>query len=114
MRKSRTVVKDIDAANYATIAADFQSVFSLLESLGVVVPAWATSMLVFTRSDKRYLDVSFFDDTKEFFLWYSRVLIDGADNLRFAAFSREQGKDWKAFVPPTLIGVELRTRLRSR
>ena len=113
MRKSRTVVKDIEASLYATIATDFLSVFSLLESLDIAVPAWSKTMLAFTRRDKRYLDVSFFEDSKDFFLWYSRVVIDRLEGLRFGAFTREHGNEWKMFVPPTLIGVELKTRLRK-
>jgi hypothetical protein len=113
MRKSRTVVKDISEETYSGLSGDPQHFFSTLDILGIASPAWATAMFVFTRPSRRSLDVSFFEEAQDFFIWYSRVLIDRKEDMRVASFNRAIGESvWKIFSPPTLIGIDLQTRLR--
>lgn len=109
MRKSRTVVSDADEV-ITDFINDHHGAFKLLEKLEIVLPDWAEMLFVFARKDKKRFDVSYFEDAKDFFLWYSKVLITQKD-LQAISFTRKDA-EWLVFVPPTLIGVNLRTRLR--
>lgn len=113
MRKSRTVVRDVDVKVSDKTGLNPADIFSSLEKMDIPVPSWAVMMFIFSKEEKKVVDVSFFEDTKEFFLWYSKVLIRsaGSVDLTSASFAKE-GDSWKLFVPPTLIGVNLRTKLR--
>lgn len=111
MRKSRTVVNDLDAAIIDLIASDTNNVFKALVELDIAVPPWSQMLFVFARHDGSKLDASFFEDAKEFFLWYSKVLIRHGEDIHTASFSRKEGI-WQIFMPPTLIGVSLQTKLR--
>lgn len=110
MRKSRVVVKDVDPSLYEQFTVE--SVFPLLEKLEISVPSWAAMLFAFIRTEKQSLDVSFFEEAENFFMWYSRVLVGRPEDLKLVSLARNPGKDWLPFAPPTLIGVNIRTKLR--
>lgn len=102
---------ETDAAIYEAIKEDQGITFSTLEKLDIATPTWATMLFLYIREEKPTIDVSFFEDAKDFFLWYSKVLILQGDAVRYAAFARDES-GWQPFSPPTLIGVNLKTKLR--
>ena len=112
MRKSRTVAYELDAEIIEWLMGDPHHVFKAIAKLDIAVPSWAQMFFIFTRYDSDKLDVSFFEDAKEFFLWYSKILIRFGDDIHSVSFSSKDGI-WQIFLPPTLIGVSLRTRLRD-
>jgi hypothetical protein len=112
MRKSRTVVKEVEIEVADQIGLNPNTLFGQLEKYEIAVPTWATMLFVFARSDRKILDVSFFEDTKDFFLWYSKVLIRRVKDVKAASYSKDVTNEWKLFLPPTLIGVNLRTKMR--
>lgn len=111
MRKSRFVVRDIEVKLSDNFGLNFSEVADALSKVDITLPSWAAMMFIFVRSNHKSLDVSFFEDSKDFFIWYSKVMIRKPEDLRSASYSKE-GNDWKVFLPPTLIGVHLRTQLR--
>jgi len=90
--------------------------FEFFKKQDIYVPAWTTMILVFANPFKKTFDVSMFEGAKDFFVWYSKVLIQGPDGLRTISYAKDDvlgnSGEWKLFVPPTLIGVNFRTRLR--
>ncbi len=100
---------DEDALNEAVLPSDL---FEKLKLLDIPVPAWADMILVFPNTVKKSLDVSMFEEGKDFFIWYSKVLIKGPGSGKSNCYAKDDVGDWKIFVPPTLIGVNLRTKLR--
>lgn len=115
MRKSRIKFTDVDETVLEAIANRPESFFDDLEELSIKVPSWSKLLLVVLAPNKKAMEVGFFEEAKEFFLSYTKkVLRYTTSNLNFICFSREQSDDWKVFVPPTLIGTNLRTKLRRK
>ncbi len=115
MRKSRIKFTDVNEAVLEVLAAKPESFFEGLEELSIKVPSWSQLLLLVLAPRKRAMEVAFFEEAKEFFLSYTKkVLRYTNSDLNFFCFSREQAKDWKMFVPPTLIGTNLRTKLRRK
>lgn len=107
MRKSRVVVKDIEVGEVTP-----SGVFSFLAEFEVNIPSWATSLFFFIRVQNKSADAAFFEDINDFLVWYSKVLLNRKDDMHVVSFNRDEGKDWVVFVPPTLIGLDLKTRMR--
>lgn len=113
MRKGRFVLNDVDPAIYEQGKKDGSLIFNHFESQELAIPTWATTIFIYVRLDQPKIDISFFEDVKDFFLWYSKVLIAIAGKITNYCFQYDDTlKEWRPFDPPTLIGVNLRTKLR--
>lgn len=114
MRKSRTTVAGLTENDKETLS-DPTHLFQTLEKFHVSVPEYAAIAMVTARPDRGSLSSSFFEDPAEFFLHYTKTLVfKRKPEAVIACFSRELGsKIWTKHDPPTLIGVNLETRLRS-
>jgi hypothetical protein len=113
MRKSRTTVAGLTEDDKATLSEPGH-LFQTLEKFHVSVPEYAAVAMVTARPDRGSLSSSFFEDPAEFFLYYTKTLIfKRKPDAIIACFSREPGSTiWAKHDPPTLIGVNLETRLR--
>lgn len=106
-------MKSISDAVYERLA---ESPLAILDIMGeaevdVPMPSWAKLLFAFCR-DGGSLDVSFFEDATDFFLWYAKVLVRRKDDMVTASLQQEVSGHWQVFAPPTLVGVNIRTRLR--
>lgn len=84
-----------------------------LSTLSITLPDWAKLALLILRSEHRSLEAVFYEDARDFFLSYTKRALKGTNSPDFICFSREQNAVWKHFVPPTLIGTNLKTKLRK-
>jgi hypothetical protein len=115
MRKSKIKINNVDGAFFATLAAEPSQAIARLESISVSLPEWAKLVLFALRADRQSVEVAFFEDARDFFLAYTKKVLRRPDDQQppeFLCVSRE-GADWRNFVPPTLIGTNLKTRLRK-
>ena len=111
MRKSRTIITNIDKEIYNRLTSNPDQIVASLETLEVPIPSWTTTLLACLSTFKQNLDVALFEDSKDFMLWYSKILLLKGDNIKAVPFNRDMA-NWILFEPPTLIGVSLRTKLR--
>lgn len=113
-RKTRTSVKDVPDEFLHLKNYEINAVFSHFESNGIQIPAWARFCFVVRRTAKKSYDVTFYENEQEFYVRYSKVLlIANADTTSFLCFARNMDEPWRNFHPPTLIGLDLKTRLRD-
>ena len=111
MRKSRFTLRDVNEVTIAKFDENLNNIFSIMEELDISIPKWAKMLFVFSVKDK--IDVSFFEEINDFFIWYSKVLIKRKDSMIVSSFKYDDIlKQWQLFFPPTLIGVNLETRMR--
>lgn len=110
MKKSRQIIRDLDEETYVKLITDIHAVFSVMEGIEFHMPSWASMMLYFVTENS--LDVSFFSDQRDYFVWYSKVLIRRNDDTKVASFQRDEDGKWQLFLPPPIIGVNLHTKLR--
>jgi hypothetical protein len=106
------VLTDLDSALFELINKDTSTILSLVSKLQIDIPVWAKMCFAFVWLRAPKIDISWFDEAPQFFLWYSKVLIRSADKIRSASWVREE-TIWKPFIPPTLMGVELKTKFRK-
>jgi len=89
--------------------------FDHLEELSIKIPSWSKLLFIVLMSEKKTMEVAFFEEAKEFFLLYTKkVLRYSPGSVNFICFSCENSDVWKLFTPPTLIGSNLKTRLRKK
>jgi len=115
MKKSRIKFADLDTKLLEDIASTPEFLFDDLEELSVKIPSWSKLLLVVLSIEKKTLEIAFYEEAKEFFLSYTKkVLKYSKKDLTYICFSREESEYWKMFSPPTLIGTNLKTRLRKK
>lgn len=115
MRKSRIKLTEVELKLLVTVEEDQNKLFKVLEELAVQVPTWSKLILVVLKVHKLTLDVSYFEDARDFFLSYTKKALRNTDpDVKYLTLSREASDDWKPFVPPTLIGTNLKTKLRKK
>jgi hypothetical protein len=113
MRKSRTVVKDFDAKIHHLLVESPDRVFDYIEDLELRIPTWAKALVLVVPVDRQCLELVLFEDVQDFFLYYTRRMIDWPSRHRINCFSVDEvTRTWKMFVPPTLIGPNLKTKFR--
>jgi hypothetical protein len=111
-RKTRTTIREVNNGFFELKNAEADKVFECLEKDGVTIPEWAKYCLIVTKKVKSTYDVGFFESEQEFYLRYSKVLVINRSPLtNYMTFSKI--KNWSVFLPPTLIGLDLVTRLRN-
>ena len=95
--------------------SDPNRLLQALERFNVAIPQFAAVAMVYSRPERGSIAASFYEDTAEFFLNYTKtVVFKRKDDAIIACFSREPGSTvWVTHSPPTLIGVGLETRLRQ-
>ena len=108
MRKSRVVITEVDETIFTSVYNTPISIFQHFDKLEVPVFNWSAVIFLIMRNGSK-LDISFFEDAKDYFLWYTRVSINSSH--RFESFIKDNG-NWIIFTPPTLIGPNLKTKLR--
>lgn len=114
MRKSKIKFTELSEKILDGLSAQPDKFFVSLTELDVKVPEWSKLILVALFSKKKVMEVIFFEEAKEFFLSYTKKVLRFSGNVTCLCFSREQGPEWKLFTPPTLIGTNLKTKLRKR
>jgi hypothetical protein len=112
MRKSRIKLTDVSTEIFNELVKGDKT-FGALESLAIKVPDWAKLILVASKPDKGLLEAGFFEDAKDFFLFYTKKVLR-TSGLQITCLSRELTNEWKSFTPPTLIGTNLETKLRKK
>ena len=111
MRKCRFIVTDLPAEIYESVVANHRSIFNHLTTLEIALPTWASMLLLLINNTAPKIDIAAFDNNKDFFSWYGKILANHPDSFTTATFIVEDN-EWRHFMPPTLIGVNLRTKLR--
>lgn len=112
MRKSRIKIADIDDRIVVDVEEDPDKFFSNLKNLSVSVPSWAKLTLVVLH--KPALEISFFEDAKTFFLCYTKKVLRNKNPGSILVCFAYENKEWRSFVPPTLIGTNLKTKVRKK
>lgn len=112
MRKSRIKLYEVDLELLEVITIDPNELIFELDLLEIIIPQWATLMLVGCNLELQCLDFMIFEETQDFFLRYAKQAIENPEDVSFYSFI-EKETGWELFGPPTLIGENLHTRLRS-
>lgn len=114
MKKSKIKFTELSEKVLDVLVVQPDKFFITLTELDVKVPEWARLILVALFPKKKTMEVIFFEEAKEFFLSYTKKVLRFSDSISCLCFSREQSPEWKLFTPPTLIGTNLKTKLRKR
>jgi hypothetical protein len=114
MRKSRIKFTDLDEELIEMLEMEPESFFEYIEELAIKIPSWSKLFLVAVAPLKQALEINFFEEAQEFFLSYTKKVLRYSSSIDFICFSREMSEEWKIFLPPTLIGADLTTRLRKK
>ncbi len=114
MRKSRIKIL-IDKKLVALIEEDPDKFFSKLKDLSITGPDWSKLTLLTMQPNGPTVEVGFFEDAKAFFLTYTKRTLRNTDpSIKLICFSRERTDEWRSFIPPTLIGTNLKTKVRRK
>jgi hypothetical protein len=113
MRKSRIKLTEVKEDIFDFVIDSPVKFFSHLDSLRIEIPEWSKVLFLSFKESDLSIEVTFYEDAKDFFLLYTKRIIKRKKYTTFSCFSREESSDWKQFTPPTLIGVNLKTKLRK-
>jgi len=108
MKKSKVKVDNPDKKIVQGVTKSPLKFFSNLKKLAVSLPTWSKHILLSFKEN--CLEIYFFEDTQDFFVFYAKKAIQQS-NLKFISFVLED--KWKLFIPPTLIGTNLKTKVRK-
>jgi len=98
---------------YAAVNENPLRVFQFLDELQVEVPAKAEFMLLCTKLTKMKYDIRFYKTQEDYLLENTGCLLKDRDDYEFHSFRRDvQADAWEMFLPPPVIGLGIRTRLR--
>ena len=115
MRKSRVKISAVEEKVLADVGRHPAGFFvKSVPTLKITVPDWAMFALLILNYARSGLELCFCEDAKDFFLLYTKKSLRNDDNdIEFVCFKRSE-QDWFLFVPPTLIGTNLKTKIRKK
>lgn len=118
MRKSRNIVVDYDESIHdKMLDTNSNAVLEIMLKLGVSVPSWSKVSVIKIDYDKVKTTVVFFESVTDFLLWHSKKIItEDEENYKILIFVRneENNQCWLPLMPPTLIGVGVKTKVRQK
>ncbi len=114
VRKSRIKFTEVEESLLELILDSPEKFLENLEELSIKIPSWSKLLLLVLAYEKQIMEVLFFEDTKDFFFSYTKkILRYSKSDLTFICYNREED-NWRLFIPPTLIGPNLKTQLRKK
>jgi len=113
MRRRRIQISPVPEEVYGAVTENPQRVFQFLDELQVEVPPRAEFMLLCMKLTRPKYDIRFYKSQEDYLLDYTSCLLKDRDDYEFHSFRKDpQVEAWEMFLPPPVIGLGIRTRLR--
>lgn len=119
MRKSRVTLTDVDDETindfFTGVKLRNIDLLNVFEALSVPAPNWAKMLMVASQRSRSVISFFLFESSIDFINSYTKMMLIFGESLDVASFAFEEtdGKnEWKIYHPPTLIGLNLRTKIR--
>lgn len=110
MRKSQTIIKGDNF--FEKVPTDIEAFDKLAED-EVPQPTWGLFCFIAMSFKSRIYKVTFFEDSQEFLISYSKflLLLNHPEHIKIFCYELKN-TIWHVYYPPTLIGIDLHTKLR--
>ncbi len=113
MKRRRVQINDIPDDVHTTLLDSPHRILNLLIELNVEIPGKASYILVCLKLTTPKMDVRFYQAQEDFLLDYTKCLLKNRSDWEFHTFRFEEGfEEWEMFLPPPVVGLGLRTKLR--
>jgi hypothetical protein len=98
---------------YASVTENPSRVFQFMDQLDVEIPGQASFMLLCMKLTAPKYDIRFYGQQEEYLMDYTKCLLKDRDDYEFHSFKKDENlAEWEMFLPPPVIGLGIRTRLR--
>ena len=108
MRKGRFIISLDEVENFESKP---ESLLDFLKNSNIIAPKWANFLFCYLRSDQT-LDITLFEEMVDYFTWYSKVMLKRNNRSSILVTYSKKDVDCIIYVPPTLISVNLKSKLR--
>lgn len=113
MKRRRIQISPVPTEVYAGVLQNPSRVFQFLDELQIEVPPKAEFMLLCIKLTKEKFDIRLYKDEHQYLTDYTACLMKGRDDYEFHSFRRDVQVDvWEMFLPPPVLGLGLKTKLR--
>lgn len=114
MKRKRFNIHPVADETYAQVLDNPAKVFQAIEDSQIEIPESATFLLFCLKLTKPKFDLRFFETQDDYLLDYTGCLLKDRDDYEFHSFRRdgEVNDVWEMFLPPPVVGLGIRTRLR--
>ncbi len=112
MKRRRLQITDVPEEIYASVAEDPLSIFHFLDELQVATPGSAEFMLLCVKLTSPKFDIRFYKNQDDYLTDYTKCLLRGRDDYEFFSFRIEAEEIWDMFLPPPVVGLGIKTKLR--
>lgn len=97
---------------WAEIAENPQVLFRHLIDMEAEPPQGAERMMLCLKTTAPRLEIRYYRDDEQFLLDYTKQIIRDREEWEFHAFRLAEDEVWEIFLPPPVVGLGIRTRLR--
>lgn len=111
MKKSKMSVAGLEGED-RQILFEPNSLFGILQKQKISIPKYASVIMFYSRPEKGSLSILFYENKEEFFGYYTKFLVTSRHPDGIIVCYEKQGNVWSVSNPPTLIGLNLETKLR--
>lgn len=114
MKRRRFVLKEVPLNQHQSILENPGRITRFLEDTEVVAPKGATYLMVCVKTTAPKIDVRYYFSQEDYLLDYTSCIIRDRDDYEFFCFHLfdDVGPEWEPFLPPPVVGLGVRTRLR--
>jgi hypothetical protein len=106
-------MRDVPDEIYQTVAENPIRILKVLRDTETPIPDATEFMLLCLKVTAPKFDIRFYAAQEDFLLDYTACLLRDRDDYDFHVFRSTGKSGWEFFLPPPIVGVGLKTRLRS-
>lgn len=114
MKRHRFVLRDVPIQQHQSILENPGRIIRFLADLDITPPAGVTYLMVAVKTTAAKLDVRYYHSQEDYLIDYTNCVLKDRDDYEFFNFHlfEDVGPDWEPFLPPPVVGLGVRTRLR--
>lgn len=113
MKKKKVIMKGVPEELHRLVIENPLRIIQVIHDTETPMPDEATHLLLCIKLTTPKFDLRFYETQEDFLLDYTGCLLKNRDDYEFHVFRAAENIGWEMYMPPPIIGLGVKTKLRS-
>lgn len=113
MKKKKVIMKDVPEELHQLVLENPLRIMNVLRDTKTPIPEGSSYFLLCIKLTIPKFDIRFYESQEDFLLDYTFLLLKNRDDYEFHVFRAAGDIGWDLYLPPPIVGLGLKTRLRT-
>lgn len=113
MKRKKVIMKDVPEELHQLVLDNPLRIINILNDTKTPIPNGSLYILLCVKLTVPKFDVRFYENQEDFLLDYTGCLLKNRDDYEFYVFRAAENIGWEMYLPPPIVGLGLKTKLRT-